>query len=150
METNSKSEVWIVDLDGTVADHKGIRGPYDEDKVHLDNPIIPVIKVLRSLLAVGYKIIFVSGRTDECKTLSIEWIKKYITGEFGFCPEPELFMRKSGDKRKDSIVKKEIYENYILPNYNIVGVFDDRLQVCRMLYEEGIFCFNVNQGLKEF
>lgn len=62
----------------------------------------------------------------------------------------DLYMRKTGDSRKDSIIKLEIFNKHIKPNYKILGVFDDRMQVCRMWYEQGIFCFNVNQGLIEF
>lgn len=144
--SNTKRDIFIFDIDGTLANHKGIRGPFEEHKVHLDNPIDPVWKVLRAL-AYDYKIVFVSGRTDACREKTLDWLQYYAEQDLG---EIELHMRKSGDQRKDSIVKKEIYDEFIFPNYNIVGVFDDRLQVCRMLYDNGIFCFNVNQGLVEF
>lgn len=152
--TQSKPEVFVFDIDGTLANHNGVRGPYEEHKVLLDKPITPVIKVLKSLFQ-HYKIIFLSGRTDACKTDTLTWLRNELesTGVDGIGYkdfEIDIFMRKQGDKRKDSVVKKEIYDNEILPNYSVIGVFDDRLQVCRMLYEEGLFCFNVNQGLKEF
>jgi len=59
-------------------------------------------------------------------------------------------MRKSGDRRPDVEIKKEIYENEIFPKYEVYAIFDDRLSVCRMWYELGLFVFNCNQGLKEF
>lgn len=34
--------------------------------------------------------------------------------------------------------------------HTVIGVFDDRLKVCRMWYRLGLFVFNCNQGLKEF
>lgn len=142
--TNGKIDCFIFDIDGTIARHKPHRGPYEEHKVYEDTVIDPVAKVLKTL-AQEYKIIFVSGRTDGCKEDTERWIMDKI-GVFGFA----LFMRVKGDQRKDSIVKKEIYDAHILPFYNVIGVFDDRLQVCRMLYENNIFCFNVNQGLIEF
>jgi hypothetical protein len=141
--TNGKIDVWVFDIDGTLADHKH-RGPYEEHKVHTDEPIIPVVKVLQSL-AKDYAIIFVSGRTEGCMQNTSLWLTKHTGIE-----RPILYMRGINDKRMDSIVKKEIYDTYITPNFNILGVFDDRMQVCRMLYENEIFCFNVNQGLKEF
>ena len=41
-------------------------------------------------------------------------------------------MRKTGDNRKDSIIKREIFENDIRPYYNIDYVLDDRNQVVEM------------------
>lgn len=145
-DTQSKQEVFIFDIDGTLANHKGVRGPYEEHKVKLDTPIMAVWKVLRSL-AYDYRIVFVSGRTNSCRQDTLEWIQMHAEQSLS---DIELYMRKTGDQRKDAIVKKEIYDEHIFPKYNVIGVFDDRLQVCRMLYENGIFCFNVNQGLVEF
>lgn len=150
--TQFKEDIFIFDIDGTLANHKGIRGPFEEHKVHLDTPIEPVWKVLRSL-ALRYRIVFVSGRTAGCYSETVKWLQKQFETEkskiFGRM-NIELYMRQIGDNRKDSIVKKEIYNHHVLPKYNIVGVFDDRMQVCRMLYDNNIFCFNVNQGLIEF
>lgn len=139
-----KPDVFIFDIDGTLANHKGVRGPFEEHKVHLDTVIKPTRAVLRSL-AKDYTIVFLSGRTDGCREATINWIENKIG-----LREPILYMRKTGDQRKDSIIKKEIYDEHIYPKYNVLGVFDDRMQVCRMLYENNIFCFNVNQGLIEF
>lgn len=145
--TPSKLDVFIFDIDGTLADHQGIRSPFDESKVSLDRPIEPVWKVLRALDSAGYRLLFLSGRTEKCRHETQKWLNDH----FGGVLYPDrLYMRQAEDRRKDSIVKKEIYDRDIIPYYNIIGVFDDRLQVCKMLYENNIFCFNVNQGLKEF
>lgn len=144
----SKPDCFIFDIDGTLADHDGIRSPFDETKVLYDKPIPSTFKVLEALYTSGYEIIFVSGRSNACRHTTIEWIQTN-------CPvlkisDIELYMRVVNDRRSDDIVKSEIYDLMILPHFNIVGVFDDRLRVCRMLYDKGIFVFNVNQGLKEF
>lgn len=144
----NQPEVYIFDIDGTLADHAGIRGPFEEHKVYEDNVIESVASVLRCLVSCYYPIIFVSGRTEECRVDTMRWLKnKVFNGEDRYIM---LYMRQKGDHRNDAIVKKEIYEKFILPQYTIKGVFDDRMRVCRMLYENNIFCFNVNQGLKEF
>lgn len=145
MPSTYKEQVFVFDIDGTLADHKGHRSPYEEHKVMGDKAIEPVWIVLNALLNYGLKIVFVSGRTDGCQEDTLTWLQQRMIK-----PSVELYMRKKGDQRKDSIVKKEIYDTYILPKYNIMGVFDDRMQVCRMLYENNLFCFNVNQGLIEF
>lgn len=142
-----KEKVFLCDIDGTIASHKDIRSPFDETKVLLDTPIKPTIIVIRGLINAGYHILFVSGRTDACYNDTKEWIQKNI----GLSPKYiHLYMRKKGDTRSDDIVKKEILDNHIKPIYEPIGVFDDRLKVCRMWYDEQIFVFNVNQGLKEF
>lgn len=142
--TNGKINAFVFDIDGTLACHKPHRSPFEEHKVYEDTVITPVATVIKAL-SKEYKIIFVSGRTDACKEDTEKWIMDKL-GVFGFA----LHMRIKGDYRKDSVVKREIYHAHLLPYYNIIGVFDDRLQVCRMLYENNIFCFNVNQGLIEF
>ncbi len=62
----------------------------------------------------------------------------------------EMYMRPKDDYRKDTLIKKEIYENHIKPNHNLLCVYDDRLSVFRTWNELGIFVFTVNQGLFEF
>ena len=44
----------------------------------------------------------------------------------------ELYMRKTDDVRRDSIIKEELYNEHIKDKYNVNMVFDDRPQVIRM------------------
>jgi predicted kinase len=144
-----KPTCYLVDLDGTVADANGrnMFNPTDEE-VMADIPILPVIKVIQSL-AISHKIIFVSGREDSTREGTTRWIRKYIFNDEIY--EITLLMRPQGNYKRDSIIKREILDRDILPHYNVVGVFDDRLQVVRECWNEaGIFCFNVNQYLEEF
>jgi hypothetical protein len=144
-----KQDCFVFDIDGTLADHEGVRSPFDESKVYYDKPIDPVWKVLRALRLANYKIIFLSGRTEKCRTDTLMWLTEHL-GEGEYTRFVDLLMRKVGDNRNDAIVKQEIYDAIVLPYYNVIGVFDDRMRVCRMLYDKGLFVFNVNQGLKEF
>lgn len=141
--TSAKRDVYLCDIDGTLADHRGIRDVYDDSKVHLDKTL-PTVDVIQSIFAAGKDIIFVSGRGDNCRRGTEKWLLDKV----GFCND--LFMRKSGDFRSDEIIKKEIYDNHIKDNYNVLGVFDDRLKVIRMWEKEGLFVFNCNQGNIEF
>jgi len=138
-------ETFIFDLDGTLANSNG-RDFYNpsHEEIIADLQITPVCKVLRSL-SEYYTIVFLSGREAKFYEPTKTWIEEELR-----IFNPELFMRRTGDWRKDSIIKLELFNEKIKPNYNVIGIFDDRLQVCRMWYEQGIFCFNVNQGLKEF
>lgn len=141
---NKKISVWLVDLDGTLCHNNGHRSFYDESKVFDDTPL-PTVLVIQSLIASGDNIIFLSGRTDECKDETIKWLTYYVDSN-----PPTLFMRNKGDNRPDDIIKKELYETHIKPNYVVLGVFDDRKKVKRMWVQEGLFVLDCNQHDKEF
>jgi len=55
-------------------------------------------------------------------------------------------MRKTGDSRKDSIVKREIFEEHIKGKYRIQFVLDDRNQVVEMWRQLGLTCLQVAEG----
>lgn len=127
-------QVYVVDIDGTIARMNG-RNPYEFDKVGTDLPRKEIIKILEILaFQARSKIIFLSGRDDSCYSETVDWIKRVFRGDNFF----ELYMRKTGDKRKDSIVKQEIFEKEIASKYNVQMVIDDRPQVVRMWYDIGI------------
>lgn len=120
--------VIIVDIDGTIADMGKLRGPFDWKKVHLDKPKDDIIDLVNLL---GYKIIFMSGRSEDARKLTEEWLDKHIHSVVeggGY----ELHMRASNDYRKDSIVKEELYREHIEGKYNVRYVLDDRNQVVDM------------------
>ena len=148
-------KVYIVDIDGTLAKHEPHRGPFEEHLVHLDTAL-PTCKVIHELITGGNRVIYFSGRTDKCYSSTIKWILDNIEGYYGgkdvdhMNPEPELYMRKSGDSRGDDIIKKELYDLHIKDKYEVIGVFDDRLKVVRMWWDLGLFVFNCNQGNIEF
>lgn len=146
-QSKDMSTCFLFDLDGTLAQANGrsMFNPSEEDILG-DSPIEPVIAVLQSLEK-QHQIIFLSGREDSLYQSTIQWIQQHI----GVKEPVQLFMRKQGDFRRDSVIKKEILHEHILPNYRVLGAFDDRLQVVRECWNaEGIFCFNVNQLLEEF
>ena len=130
----------ICDIDGTIS-IMGDRGPFDYEKCHLDTLNEPIGKLVR-ILGKEYLIIFVSGREETCRKQTWEFIKKH----FGDMPH-HLYMRTAKDYRKDSIVKKEIYENLIKDHYDIEFVIDDRNQVVDMWRKElNLTCLQVNYG----
>lgn len=138
----------ICDLDGTLCIHNG-RSPYDYDKVDTDllNPVID--KILYGYCEGCYReskeepiVIFLSGREDSCREETIKWLKKY----FWLGSEDFLFMRKTGDHRKDYIVKQEIFEREIKDKYYIEFVLDDRNQVVDMWRDLGLTCLQVAEG----
>lgn len=136
----TKPTAYIFDIDGTLALNNHGRSPYDYSKVHLDSVNEDVYKVYMSLLQAGNKMFIVSGRDDDCFGITTKWF--WANG----IPHDGIFMRKTGDKRKDSIVKREIFDENFREQYNILGVFDDRQQVVDMWRSLGLTCFQVAPG----
>ena len=130
----------ICDIDGTLA-IKGDRDIYDYSKVHLDTPNMPVVH-LAQVLGEERLLIFVSGREDNCRMDTMDWLKDNL----GFAFTPDLFMRKTGDMRKDSIVKREIFDEHIRDKYQIDYVLDDRDQVVEMWRSLGLTVLQVAEG----
>ena len=136
-------DVVIFDIDGTIA-NMGRRGPFDWDQVYKDdvNPI--VVEQIGFHKSKGRKVIIVTGRDAACRDMTEEWL------EIHGIEYDEIFTRPLNDYRKDTFIKKEIYQNEIVGKYNLLCVYDDRLQVLDMWYEQDIFTFNVNQGNFKF
>lgn len=138
-----KENTVIVDLDGTIST-KGDRGWYDYLKVSGDSPIGPIIRLVRMLHSNGINIVFCTGREDICRKQSIDWIRKHV---FMSDSVPvEIYMRESGDRRPDHVVKLEILKNQILPRHEIWFVLDDRSSVVKMWREAGLTCLQVAEG----
>lgn len=141
---------YIFDVDGTLADSKGIRSPYDYSKVYRDRPIMAVSNVAAAIDALNVQspsmpqVIFVSGRKAECRKDTTQWLRE-VTG----C-EPLLFMRADGDDRHDAQVKYDILRNDILPSFHVLGVFDDRARVVQMWQSAGILTLDCGQGVSDF
>lgn len=118
----------IVDVDGTIAEMKG-RGPFDWKRVGEDEPRLFVIDMVVNYHRQGYKIIILSGRSDECKKETQGWLHWHMV------PHHELHMRKEGDFRKDSVIKEEIFWTQLADRYNIVAAIDDRPMMIRAWHE---------------
>lgn len=129
-QDNSLENIYICDIDGTLA-IMGDRSPYNWSKVSIDTPNFHVCKIIKSLLATGAKVIFLSGRDEACREETQKWIFQAL-GTYEF----NLFMRPKNDYRADTIIKKEIYKKEIQDKYFVECVFDDRPSVCRMWRQE--------------
>lgn len=134
---------WIIDIDGTLAHHKGLRGSFEE-RYDVDQPDEAVIMIVNSLAKAGQTIIIVSGRegTEKAQELTKAWLKKNkIIYDF-------FFMRKEGDKRPDNLVKRDIYLQHIKGKFNIVGVIDDRPKVVRLWRSLGLKVLDCGNGIE--
>ncbi len=132
----------ISDLDGTLALF-GNANPYDRDFLQ-DKVNKPIKNILENYMGED-QLIFVSGRDSKYRDITIKWLEKslnMITSQI----ESHLFMRPEGDKRKDAIVKKELYDANIKGKYNILFVLDDRNQMVEMWRGLGLTCLQVAEG----
>lgn len=130
---------YIVDIDGTLA-HKSDRDIYDYTRVGEDILDRAVAGVIDRLEVAGATILVMSGRDDDCRTETAAWLQD---NKIRF---DALHMRATGDKRRDSIVKHELFNEHVRHAYNVLGVFDDRRQVVEMWRAIGLKCFQVQDG----
>jgi predicted kinase len=149
LENTASKDCVIVNIDGTAADFRGIRSPNDGDRLHLDRPISQVRYLLNKLKS-GFKnkptIIYLSGREEKWREATVQWLRDH-----DFPWDGKIYMRKTGDSRSDYIVKTELLMDNVAGVYKPIFSIDDRHQVVHNVwYKLGIFCLNVNQGLRIF
>ena len=136
-------EALIFDIDGTLA-VMGDRSPYDPSKYHLDTLNTEVYNALMLAFKAGVSIIIVSGRDHTYRAETVAWLQANDV------PYDALYMRppenrKDGKKTEDSIVKYNLFNQYIRDSkYKILGVYDDRHRVLRMWRKLGLTTFHVN------
>jgi hypothetical protein len=68
-------------------------------------------------------IIIVTGRWEESREVTEDWL---LNSNIEY---DKMYMRPVWDKRCDVDIKSEIYESFIAPEYNVIGVFEDRQRV---------------------
>ncbi len=144
-EPRPTGEVYLVDLDGTVAlrdeTDPGVRRFFDWHRVGEDSPNPPVISVVRALDRAGHRIIYVSGRSEAARAGTSVWIAEHI----GVAGEA-LLMRGADDVRPDQIVKRKLYERHVAPRYTVTAVLDDRAKVVAMWRRLGLTVLQVAEG----
>jgi predicted kinase len=128
----------MVDMDGTLSLLNG-RSPYDATTCDQDSANQPVLDTVL-MWQQSVKIIIMSGRTDDCRPQTEEWLTRYGVRASG------IFMRATGDQRKDSIIKQELFDRNVLGKYNVKFVLDDRQQVVQMWRGLGLTVFQVAEG----
>ena len=141
-------DCWIFDMDGTLcnSDHRKhhLEGKKDwagwfrdmgEDPLHKD-----IAQFYDYAVANGFPVFICTGRDEGYRSVSQFWLDKNGINVDG------LFMRRAGDRRDDSIVKKEMLEEIRALGYNPVLAFDDRDRVVNMWRENGVRCLQVAPG----
>lgn len=140
---------YIFDIDGTLADltHRLPhiqKQPKDWDTffacVGDDAPIPHIIKLAIDVALAGAKVVYVSGRSDQCRNETEYWLR------CNALPDGPVFMRKAGDHRPDHQVKVELLAQLRSDGFDPVMAFDDRNSVVKMWRELGVPCAQVADG----
>src|SRR5688500_18383709 len=124
-------ECVIFDLDGTFA-FLGDRSPYDASRAEHDEVNQAVHFVYEAIRSGKPEtaVLLVAGREDRWRAETERWLVRHGIIADG------LFMRRAGDRRKDTVVKREIYERHIDGHYTVRVVFDERDQDVRLWRDE--------------
>lgn len=147
----------IFDIDGTLADITH-RLAYVQTKpknwkafdqgVSDDAPNSDIIRLQHRLTSMfkssldpyNDHMLIASGRSDRLREETVAWLKKYNIDY------DKLYMRKEGDFRKDSIIKREILDEMRADGYDPKIAIDDRQQVVDMWREAGLTCLQCARG----
>jgi len=147
------NEVYIFDLDGTLADiehrrHFVTNGNNQWDMFYRqcfnDVPNVSVVKTYKILQESGHQLYIFSGRSDVVRSKTIYWLR---------CHEiyyEKLLMRDHTDYTPDDELKRawlyQLINEHHFTKSNIIAVFDDRKKVVDMWRREGLTCFQVASG----
>lgn len=140
---------YIFDIDGTIADgshrlHHIQKAQKDWDGWYVgvseDKPIAHIIDLACALSDAGKIIVYVSGRSDQCRSDTEAWLVKHGL------PIGPLFMRKAGDHRNDDVLKVEILAAVRAAGYEPIMAFDDRDRVVAAWRAAGVPCAQVAPG----
>ena len=140
-------EVVIFDIDGTLADisqrvHFVQSKPKNWDAFNAgmttDKSIYAMVRLCNLLYEAGLHIVLCSGRNEEHRPETIEWLNKEGVQYH------ELLLRRNNDRRQDAIVKREMLRH--LDKSKILFVVEDRSQVVDMWRAEGLTCLQCAPG----
>lgn len=146
--------LYIFDLDGTLAliDHRrhhitlGNWGAFYAACVH-DLPNVPVITVMELLKVSGADVWIFSGRSDEVRMETIDWLELHTTFTRDELAGPLLTMRNQLDYSPDHTLKHSwLCDMLDVDRERLVCVFDDREKVVRMWRATGVTCLQVAEG----
>ena len=143
------NKVIVFDIDGTIADvthrrHWVASKPKNwaawnagmaNDTVHED-----IVEMMDLFADKDYQIILCSGRGDDTRAVTEKWLAD------NDIPYNQLFMRRAGDYRQDSIVKVELLQQIRQWHGEPFIWFDDRQQVVDAIRAEGVRVCQVAPG----
>ena len=157
----------IFDLDGTLAniDERRKLATKEDGKINfnklfyppyikLDEPVWPVINLLKLYLKEEYKVIIFSGRSDRTRRETEKWLNQHVDIQPHFISSSLMIhshavylrMREEGDHTPDEELKEKWFSEINKNRLSIECVFDDRDKVVKMWRSLGLTCFQVAEG----
>lgn len=145
--------MWVIfDLDGTIADIEERRKIsrkangkidwgifFDSKNIRLDKPVYRVIELCSALKSAGYNIAILSGRGEETRLATEQWLAQYGV------KYDKLRMRPVQNHEPDDDLKRK-WLNEDFNKKEILCTFDDRNKVVEMWRQEGLLCCQVAPG----
>ena len=140
-------EIVIFDIDGTLADvsqriHHLQKKPKNWKAffkgMAQDKAIHSMVRLCNILYESGIRIILCSGRSEEHRKETVQWLAQQKV------KYQELRLRRDGDRRSDTVVKREMLAG--LDKNKILFVVEDRSRVVEMWRSEGLVCLQCAPG----
>jgi FMN phosphatase YigB (HAD superfamily) len=128
----------IFDLDGTLADTVDPNGHHKENhegfRQHIRGADAnqDMVDKVRKANEKGRDVVILTARSAHYRDTTKKWLN-----EKGIQYD-SLLMRHIDDHRKDKIVKKDLLENDVLPNFKVKKAYDDKNKNVKMFRSEGI------------
>lgn len=117
---------------------------FDPENINLDEPNWSVIEMFYAMKDRGHQVVIFSGRSDGTKEATQKWLENY-----GIQPDM-LVMRDSSTRETmfmpDDKLKLGWLNEYFPDRNQILCIFDDRDKVVRMWRDQGLSCFQVEEG----
>lgn len=153
-----KQKAILVDMDGTLCnvdhrrplvacdnpDWKSFNWPW---QIKRDGLNVWCSELIKAMCNSGCKIVFVTARegTDDVKKATTSWLQSHFNDQW-LELHTAIHFREAFDYRKDYKIKKDIYNNHIKENYEVLFVVDDRKQVVDMWRELGLTVLHCAEG----
>jgi phosphoglycolate phosphatase-like HAD superfamily hydrolase len=140
-------EVVVFDIDGTLADvservHHVRRKPKDWRAFFAgmaqDKAIRSMVRLCNLLHDAGVRIVLCSGRPERYRRQTVAWL------EHEGVRYDELRLRHDGDRRSDTIAKRELLAD--LDPERVLFIVEDRSAVVEMWRERGFVCLQCAPG----
>jgi hypothetical protein len=103
-----------------------------------DKAVHSMVRLCNILYASGIQIILCSGRSEEHREQTVEWLAQQGVNYH------DLLLRKNNDRRSDTEVKRELLAT--LDKSKILFVVEDRSRVVEMWRSEGLVCLQCAPG----
>lgn len=144
------NDIYVFDIDGTLADNQhrvhylegdkkdwdGFFGAQEHDTVNYGT-----VQILDALVAQDHPIILLTGRGEELREGTVQWLAE---NEIDY---DVLIMRPEGNREGDDVLKIRQLEEYVNKWGGVVRcIFDDRKRVVQAFRKKGYLVHHVAEG----